>query len=507
MLLIYPPVAKPCEPPPGLARLAGALQEHGIECRVLDANLDGMLGLMQKEGLPRDRWTARGIRNLHGNLALVRSREGYRHFDRYKRAVMDLNRLLETAAHPTARVNLANYQQEELSPVKSQDLLRAAEHPEENIFYPYFSGMLLEAMEKDPPAIVGFSLNYLSQAVCTFAMLGFLRQRCPGVKLVLGGGLVTSWVRKPGWKNPFGGLADLLVAGPGEKALLSLAGCDGGDVTNVCPEYGGLPLDSYLSPPVTVPYSASSGCYWNKCSFCPERAERNPYIQIPPEKAIEDIRALVHANRAVMVHLLDNAVSPALMEALTVRPPGAPWYGFSRITNTLADPGFCLALRRSGCVMLKLGVESGDQDVIDREQKGIDLEIAARALKSLRKAGISTYVYLLFGTPSETLTKARRTLEFAVRHSDAIDFLNLAIFNMPVYGPETDRLRTRPLSDGDLSLYTGFEHPDGWNRGLVRQFLDKEFKRHPAVARILRRDPPFFTSNHAPFFSASQSTF
>ena len=58
----------------------------------------------------------------------------------------------------------------------------------------------------------------------------------------------------------------------------------------------------------------------------------------------------------------------------------------------------------------------------------------------------------------------------------------------------------RPFYDGDLSLYTDFVHPKGWNRGLVRNFLDREFKRHPAVAAILRRDPPLFTSNHAPFF-------
>ncbi len=155
--------------------------------------------------------------------------------------------------------------------------------------------------------------------------------------------------------------------------------------------------------------------------------------------------------------------------------------------------------------MLKLGVESGDQDVIDREGKGIDLETASRALKSLKTAGISTYVYLLFGTPAETLDAARRTLEFTVKHSDAIGFLNLAIFNMPVYGPESDSLPTHPLSDGDLSLYTAFEHPRGWNRNLVRQFLDKEFRRHKAIADILRRDPPFFTSNHAPFFGADRS--
>jgi radical SAM superfamily enzyme YgiQ (UPF0313 family) len=149
--------------------------------------------------------------------------------------------------------------------------------------------------------------------------------------------------------------------------------------------------------------------------------------------------------------------------------------------------------------MLKLGLESGDQAVLDSLQKGIDLEEASSALKNLKKAGIATYVYLLFGTPPEGQTEARRTLEFVVRHHESIGFLNLAIFNMPIYGPEAQQLQTKSFYEGDLSLYMNFDHPKGWGRPLIRQFLDKEFKRHPAIAPILRRDPPVFTSNHAPF--------
>jgi radical SAM superfamily enzyme YgiQ (UPF0313 family) len=150
--------------------------------------------------------------------------------------------------------------------------------------------------------------------------------------------------------------------------------------------------------------------------------------------------------------------------------------------------------------MLKLGLESGDQSVLDHLQKGVILEKASQALKSLKKAGIATYVYLLFGTLAETLTEARRTLDFVVGHSDCIDFLNLALFNLPVCSPETLMVETKRFYEGDLSLYTDFIHPKGWNRIKVRGFLDKEFKRHPAIAGILRREPPFFTSNHAPFF-------
>ncbi|MEI9479378.1 MAG: radical SAM protein, partial [Deltaproteobacteria bacterium] len=158
------------------------------------------------------------------------------------------------------------------------------------------------------------------------------------------------------------------------------------------------------------------------------------------------------------------------------------------------------ALRQSGCIMLELGLESGEQDVLDRLQKGVCVDEASLALRALKKAGIATYVYLLFGTPPEGLEEARKTLEFVVTHHEDIDFLNVAIFNLPVYGPDTKQLDTNFFYEGDLSLYVDFEHPKGWNRKRVRQFLDKEFRRHPAIASILRRDPPVFTSNHAPFF-------
>jgi radical SAM superfamily enzyme YgiQ (UPF0313 family) len=153
--------------------------------------------------------------------------------------------------------------------------------------------------------------------------------------------------------------------------------------------------------------------------------------------------------------------------------------------------------------MLKLGIESGSQKILDHLQKGIDLEIASKALKALKQAGIATYVYLLFGTPPETEEDAYRTLDFTARHHDLISFLNVAIFNLPAYGPDVENLETESFYEGDLSLYRNFVHPNGWSRSVVRQFLNRTFKRHPAVSPILQRDPPYFTSNHAPFFVMS----
>ena len=152
-------------------------------------------------------------------------------------------------------------------------------------------------------------------------------------------------------------------------------------------------------------------------------------------------------------------------------------------------------------MLLKLGLESGSQAVLDAMAKGIRLELMERTLAALSRAGIATYVYLLFGTPSESLVEARQTLDFTRRHHRAITFLNLAVFNMPVASDEAAELPGTGFSDGDLSLYRDFVHPRGWDRRAVRTFLDREFKRQPEIAAILRRDPLLFTSNHAAFFT------
>jgi len=499
MLLIHPPVAKPSEPPAGIARLAGALSAHKIPCTLLDANLEGMLHLLRRTmpDEPPDTWTSRAMRNHDRNLAAVGSAATYRSPDRYKRAVIDLNRALEPQSSGIA--GIANYQDPALSPLRSSDLLRSAQHPEQNPFYPYFSMRLRALVEKNHPSVVGMSLSYLSQALTAFAMIGFLRNTWPHLKIACGGGLMTSWMRRPGWNAPFSGLIDCCIEGPGEAALLGLAGIHETDKPHA-PDYSSLPLYEYLAPGPVLPYSASSGCLWNRCSFCPEHAEDNRYMPIAAARAAEEVKQLVQQHHPLLIHFLDNALSPALMHALIAAPPGAPWYGFVRIGKDLADPDYVRALKTSGCVMLKLGIESGDQGVLDALSKGVDLATASAALRTLKNTGIATYAYLLFGTPVETRKEALKTLSFTEQHAHAITFLNLAIFNMPVGTPDAERYGTGSFYEGDLSLYTDFAHPAGWNRREVRRFLNEEFRRNPAIAAVVKNDPPFFTSNHAPFF-------
>jgi radical SAM superfamily enzyme YgiQ (UPF0313 family) len=500
MLLINPPVVRPCEAPAGIARLAGYLKSRGRFCRLVDMNLEGLLALVKNpdsQATSPDTWTRRALKNRLIHLKHLTSWAGYGRIDPYGSAVRSLNQVLATGS--AGCVTLANYEDPLLSPVRSTDLLQAAAEPERNPFYPYFSEHLSSLIEEQIPGHIGFSLNYLTQALCTFAMIGFLRKHHEKIKIILGGGLVTSWLSRSDWQNPFNGWVDDLVAGPGETYLADLLSLEMPQ-EEALPDFAGLTRRNYLAPGFILPYSTARGCWWRRCAFCPEKAEGTTYRPIPTDQVITDLRTLISATRPVLIHFLDNALSPSIMKALIKNPPGVPWYGFVRFTPELHDPDFCRALKASGCVMLKLGLESGDQDVLDSLEKGIDLREAAGTLKWLHEAGIGTYVYLLFGTPAEDRKAAGHTLDFICRHGEWMNYLNVAIFNLPAFSREAEALDTFPFYEGDLSLYTNFHHPRGWDRGRVRQFLDKEFKRHPAIAPILRRDPPGFTSNHAPLF-------
>ena len=85
ILLISPPITKPCEPPAGIAKLAGALRAHGIDCRVYDASLDCLLGLLYQPLKAGDTWTRRALAHRQENLAALHTLDLYRNRDRYKR--------------------------------------------------------------------------------------------------------------------------------------------------------------------------------------------------------------------------------------------------------------------------------------------------------------------------------------------------------------------------------------------------------------------------------------
>ncbi|MDD9304301.1 MAG: radical SAM protein [Desulfobacter sp.] len=506
MLLIFPPAAKPCEPPAGVALLSSALKSNNIDCKVFDANVDGLRFLIDSVCLSDvkadDSWTRRALKNKEAIFGDLKDPGLYKNMDRYHQRVYDLNRLLTMSCDPNRfRITLSDYSDNQLSSVDSKGLLTSAATFKENPFYPFFEEKIRPLILSWDSPWVGISLCFLNQALVSFALAGWIQKNFPEKKLVMGGGLISSWMSRPDFNNPFSDLIDVMIPGEGEQPLLKLLGAGNVDKKHYVPDYEFVDNHDYIAPARILPFRASLGCYWSKCRFCPERAETRPYSAQRASKVIQDLDSLALNHGPEVVHFIDNAVTPALLKVMSKRQFPFKWYGFVRFERDFADLNFCLGLKNSGCEMLKLGLESGDQDVLDEMGKGTNLSLASKTLENLKKAGILTFVYLLFGTSFEDEAAAKKTLDYVKVHQNNMDYLNLAVFNLPKFSQDAKGLKTTEFYHGDLSLYLNFDHPKGWDRRHVKSFLDKEFKKQLGVGSRFRKNPAFFSSNHAMFFN------
>ncbi len=487
-----------------MARLTGALKSHSIPCMVLDGNLEGLMYLINSPSEGNDTETKRAEKGRIQTLSLLTSPKGYSNFDTYKSHIKRLNRLLTKSSFNRGHeISMVNYQDKTLLPVRSGDLKYAAQHFTENPFSSWFKKRIPEILEKAesggiPVTHIGLSVTFLSQALTAFSISGFIRKFYPELNIIWGGGLITSWKEAAIDTGLFPD-EDIVITGAGEKPLLELFGIDTRE-NFYTPDYSFAIHKGYIAPGFILSYNTSVSCPWKKCTFCPETYEDNPYLQEGYSKAAGELKILVSRYNPVLIHLTDSEISPSMLKALASDPPGAPWYGFCRFTKILTDFHFCRTLAESGCRMLSLGLESADKEVLKAMNKGINIDEIPLILENLKSCGIGTYVYVLFGTPTESRDSALRTRDFVASQARNIDFLNAAVFNLPVKSPQAAFLDTGAFYEGDLSLYTRFNHPKGWSRKNVRVFLKNDFSAEPEIRRILNNVPPVFDSSHAPFF-------
>ncbi|MDC7235634.1 MAG: hypothetical protein PQJ58_20595 [Spirochaetales bacterium] len=504
MLLIHPPAVRNCEPPVALLKLAGALRAAGDEPVILDGAVEAFEWLGNQP--PYDDTDKRARRVRKNRNRIISSLTGggseksaYESPARYTKQVGDLNYMVSSALDTgTYRITAADFEINGASPLNRNDLIHAWNHPEESPFFPWFEKRLTELQSGRGFSHMAVSVGYLSQALTGMAITGYIRKKWPQVRVQLGGSLITSWLRGINDCSFLNDLAHEVQEGAGEQSILRFRGLEWKG--NGLPDPGDLYSLSYIAPGPILPYSASYGCSWKRCTFCNERWEDNPFKEEAAGQVSRNLAEMAARHEPALIHICDSEISLDLMKALISTPPGAPWYSFSRFFKELKDPVFCGALARSGCRMLCLGLESGDQDVLNALQKGIRLDDVRIILENLKQTGIGTFVYVMFGTSTEDRSKALRTRDFLLENRNHIDFINAAVFSMPAGSRELEALPSRPFYKGDLSLYRDFEHPLGFGRREVREFMTRDLQGCPEIREILNRTPPIFTSSHAPFF-------
>jgi radical SAM superfamily enzyme YgiQ (UPF0313 family) len=87
----------------------------------------------------------------------------------------------------------------------------------------------------------------------------------------------------------------------------------------------------------------------------------------------------------------------------------------SWMTNTrvdCVDDEMLRWMKKAGCHLLKFGVESGSQEVLNNLKKGTTLEGIRKTFKITKRVGISTIAHIMFGSPGETKETIEETIKF-----------------------------------------------------------------------------------------------
>lgn len=136
---------------------------------------------------------------------------------------------------------------------------------------------------------------------------------------------------------------------------------------------------------------------------------------------------------------------------------GLPWSAMCR-ADTIKQETWGV-MRESGCFGVKLGFESGSQEVVDKiVNKHLDLTAARELVFELKRLGMTVHGTFTYGLPGETPEQMKQTREFA--RSMPLDSLQES-GTAEIEGTPLSTLR----SCGQLEKYEGARMDDNYVQG------------------------------------------
>jgi len=87
------------------------------------------------------------------------------------------------------------------------------------------------------------------------------------------------------------------------------------------------------------------------------------------------------------------------------------WTCYSRVQNVTEE--LVLLMKEAGCFMVLLGIETGNQEIMDAIKKNITLEQVTKAVALFKKHDIDCLGFFMIGLPQDTTETIHETVNFA----------------------------------------------------------------------------------------------
>ncbi len=419
-------------------------------------------------------------------------------------------------------------------PGVSKEVFACLDDEQVNIYRDVCGQLVLPAISKEAPDVVGVSIGTQMQLLAGLTFCKMIKEIFPNIHVTIGGNVVTRLQEElPKHEAFFTSVVDSAILYEGEHALLWLLEALSGlrewtSVPNLIyhdesgvhlnkdiytekttslplPDFDGLPLDKYFVPLRILPYLATRGCYWGRCTFCDHgQGYFDQYRGLPAQEVVRQLTALKEKYRTEHFLFADESYPPALLkkvsQLLVDQDVGIKWTTLIRFEEALQDPQIWQLAVKSGCCTLYYGMESANERVLNLMDKHVKKSVIENNLREAAKAGIWNHVMAFYGFPGETRAEAEETRQFLLDNKQHIHSVELFYFvayrHTPIVrNPEKFGITIHTQEDYDLPLdfYYTVNEPGGLScldaMQLCEEFYKNDFE--PWAVRVNAREHVF----------------
>jgi radical SAM superfamily enzyme YgiQ (UPF0313 family) len=440
-------------------------------------------------------------------------------------------------------------------PGVSKEVFACLDDEQVNVYRDVCNQLVLPSVAKEKPDVVGISIGTQMQLLAGLTFCKMIKETFPQVHVVVGGNVITRLQEElPKHERFFTQVFDSAILYEGEHALLWLIEALNGrrDLASVpnlmyrdanghvqvnkeiytekttalpLPDFDGFPLDHYFVPERIIPYLATRGCYWGRCTFCDHgQGYFDQYRGMTAQLVVEQVKALRDKYQCRHFLFSDESYPPALFkkvsQLLVDQHVGIKWTTLIRFEETLQDQAIWDLAARAGCCTLYYGMESANERVLNLMDKHAKKSVIQNNLHQAAKAGIWNHVMAFYGFPGETREEALETRQFVLDNQPVIHSVELFYFvayrHTPmVRNPDKFGITIHKQEEYDLPLdyYYTLNEPVGIScldaMQLCEEFYKNDFQ--PWAVRVNAREHVFlyiskFGTNKLPQIYAQRQT-
>ncbi|SHJ86351.1 radical SAM P-methyltransferase, PhpK family [Clostridium cavendishii DSM 21758] len=165
----------------------------------------------------------------------------------------------------------------------------------------------------------------------------------------------------------------------------------------------------------TVSIRTSQSCPFS-CKFCNFHVIEGKYSYISVEAIERELNTLKSINKVKCINFVDDTFNMPkerfrdILKMMIKNNYQFKWYSYIRCQ--FLDEEIVSLMKESKCLGVYLGIESGNQEMLNNMNKRADVSDFYRAIALLNKYGIVTYGTFFVGFPGETEDSVQDTIRF-----------------------------------------------------------------------------------------------